>query len=509
MVEIQKYWRVNVAGLYNMRVGAYCRVSTEKEAQLESLKNQKEFFQQFCIRQNHELVHIYADEGISGKQMRKRKQFISMIEDAKAGRFDVVAVKDVTRFARNTVDFLEVIRDLKAHGVKVIFVNHNMDSMEGSEFILTIFAAAAQDDSARLSKRVKFGKDMNAKKGRVPNLVYGYDKVDTFTLKINEEEAQVIKKIFEMYTSGQYGATKIAFHLNEHGYKTKRGGKWYNNSVTRILTNELYIGILITKKSEVVDFITGKRKLNKEDEQYVLQRPEYQIVDNVSFDGAKRILASRVNEFKLGGKRASMKYPLSNLIYCKECGYAYRRVKRQYAKGGTTYVRWACSKRNAQGKDACSNKTILSEEQLTSTLMRYIDGMLADRIQVKKDAIRLIKKRLSKYEDQGDGVILLSELSKLKKKKARYMEMYSEELITLEEVKVVTQSINLKISDLKDEMLKREVPLQDKVIAEKMASNLISWGSVSRHLHLQNKEYKKIVKRIDVDKEGRVTIQLN
>ena len=178
-----------------MRIAAYCRVSTAKEEQLDSLAHQKEFFQAYAQRNGYELVKIYADEGISGTRLQKREQFQALLHDAKGHRFELVVVKDISRFARNTVDFLQSVRALKELGVNTRFLTADMDSLGESEFVLTVFGALAQEESANLSKRVKFGKKLNAQKGRVPRCIYGYDRIDNFTLQINQAEADVVRLI--------------------------------------------------------------------------------------------------------------------------------------------------------------------------------------------------------------------------------------------------------------------------------------------------------------------------
>jgi DNA invertase Pin-like site-specific DNA recombinase len=159
-----------------MNIAAYCRVSTDKEDQLNSLEAQKEFFSEYTKRTGDNLIRLYADEGISGVKIKNRKEFLRMLSDAEHGLFDMVVVKDISRFARNTVDLLQSVRKLKALGIETQFLTANMTSMGNSEFVLTIFGALAQEESANTSKRVKFGKKLNAEKGRVPNIVYGYDK---------------------------------------------------------------------------------------------------------------------------------------------------------------------------------------------------------------------------------------------------------------------------------------------------------------------------------------------
>ena len=195
-----------------MNIAAYCRVSTDKEDQLNSLEAQKNFFAEYTKRTGDSLIKLYADEGISGTKIKNRKEFLKMISDAERGLFDLVVVKDISRFARNTVDLLQSVRKLKSLGIETQFLTANMTNMGNSEFVLTIFGALAQEESANTSKRVKFGKRINAEKGKVPNIVYGYDKTigEYFDMSINESEAEIVKEIFRLYSQEGYGAAKIA-----------------------------------------------------------------------------------------------------------------------------------------------------------------------------------------------------------------------------------------------------------------------------------------------------------
>lgn len=284
-----------------MNIAAYCRVSTDKTDQLNSLETQKEFFLEYTKRTGDNLIKLYADEGISGTKIKNRKEFQRMLADAEKGLFDMVVVKDISRFARNTVDLLQSVRRLKSLGIETQFLTANMTSMGNSEFVLTIFGALAQEESANTSKRIKFGKKMNAEKGRVPNIVFGYDKTigDYFNLSINENEAMAIRQIFQWYTGEGYGGSKIANMLNERGIKPKRGNNWSQNSVCRILTNEIYTGKIINGKEEIADFLTGQRKEKDESEWLVTIRPELRIIEDEVFDKAQDILKGRHDSFKI------------------------------------------------------------------------------------------------------------------------------------------------------------------------------------------------------------------
>jgi len=364
-----------------MNVAAYCRVSTDKEDQLNSLDAQKRFFTEFTEKNGYNLVRLYADEGISGTKIKKRYEFLRLMRDAKNGLFDMVVVKDISRFARNTVDFLQSIRQLKALNIETVFLTANQTVLGNSEFVLTIFGALAQEESANTSKRIKFGKKINAEKGRVPNIVYGYDKVigEYFSLNINPDEAKNVKEMFELYITEGLGTYRIANIFNERGIKTKRGNNWTQNAVIRILSNSIYVGKIINGKEEIQDFLTSKRRKKDEDEWFVTERPELRIISDEMFEKAQSILESRKNSFNQKHERQSNKHLFSTLIKCKECGYSFRRTcyKDSY--------RWVCSVRNTRGAESCPNAVVLDEpftgldEENRSRAITFIESHLGGR----------------------------------------------------------------------------------------------------------------------------------
>jgi len=286
-----------------MRIAAYCRVSTGSDEQLSSLENQRTFFEEYAKKQGYDLVKIYADRGISGKALKNRTEFVQMLNDGKKRMFDLVVVKDISRFARNTVDFLTGIRTLKSCGVDVRFLSCNMTSLGESEFALTIFAAIAQEESYNLSKRIMFGKKISAGKGRTPSVIFGYDKIDTYSLAINKREAEIVKKIFEMYVEKNMGIRKITAYLNENKFYSKHQKEWQHKSVRRILSNPIYEGTLINNKSETLDFLECTRRLLTCDETYKHNRPELAIVSKSTFAKAQIILKEK--SIKSGHKQKS------------------------------------------------------------------------------------------------------------------------------------------------------------------------------------------------------------
>lgn len=496
-----------------MKIAAYCRVSTEKEAQIDSLEKQIEFFNEFTKKNGYELYKLYADEGISGKQIKHRKQFQQMMLDAKAKKFDKVVVKDVSRFARNTVDLLQSVRELKSYNVGVDFLNNGEVMEGGSEFILTILGAMAQQESANMSKRVKFGKDITAGKGRVPNIVFGYDKMpnERYILKVNEEEAKLVKEIFESYVHKGWGTTKIAWDLNDRGIRTKRDkAKWVQNGIVRMLKNPIYTGRVTNKKSEVTDFITGTRKDIPEDEWIVVERPEMRIISDELFNKAQEILAQRSNEFKLNNKREKTEYVFSTLIYCKHCGYSFRRMRRKYSETGKEYVRWVCSGRNSMGVNHCPNTTVIDEEELLNAIKVYLKSIIKN----KKNFMKAVEKEFEKItklreNNERNEESLLQEIEKVTAKKQKYMEMFQNEVINIKELKEYTNPLNEDIARLERELKLITSEIKEKDILEKELTKTIKTvDEILNNQTITNAMLKTIIDVIEVDSDSNVEVRL-
>ncbi len=492
-----------------MNIAAYCRVSTDKEDQLNSLEAQKEFFTEYTKRTGDDLIKLYADEGISGTKIKNRKEFLRMLADAEHGLFDMVVVKDISRFARNTVDLLQSVRKLKALGIETQFLTANMTSMGNSEFVLTIFGALAQEESANTSKRVKFGKKMNAEKGRVPNIVYGYDKTigDYFNLSVNEEEAKVVRQIYKWYTEEGYGAAKIANMLNERGCKTKRGCNWSQNAVCRILTNEIYTGKIINGKEEVADFLTGQRKEKDESEWMVVVRPELRMIEDEVFDRAQEILKGRHTSFHMTHERQSNKHLFSTLIKCKDCGWSFRRTVRQYKN---TYVRWVCSGHNGRGADSCPNAVTVDEEELIQALQEYFTDVLSKKKKVidyvVKEFQRVYKAKDENLEYEKE---LTAELNRLRKAREKYMDMYTDDLISREELNEKIGGMRKEIERLENELKMVSYHLTKGEQLEAILSSTFKTMEDVTDVHeMTNMQLKRLIKKIEVDKDGNVDIYL-
>lgn len=493
-----------------MKIAAYCRVSTEKDEQLDSLEHQKEFFNEYAKKNGHELVRLYADEGISGTSLKKRDEFVRLMCDAKLGLFDIVVVKDVSRLARNTVDFLQSIRTLKSFGVNTLFLTANMDSLGESEFVLTLFGAMAQEESANLSKRVKFGKKINAKKGRVPQRIFGYDRIDNFTLAINPKEAKVVREIYRLYLEDGLGCRTISISLNKAGYKTKYGCEWNARAVRRVLTNSIYCGHYVNNKFEIEDYLTGKQVKIPQEQHFHHERPEWAIITLDVFAKAQEQLDERRSKYNSGepfrGARYSSKYLFSTLIKCEHCGRSFCRRRYTYVH---TRVYWTCTTNNQYTAEKCGNNIKLEENELLAEIQTYLSALIQD----KDTFIRTVIAEIEKQRPSGRGSLDAADIEKKRRrlimKKDRYQEMYANDLMTMSELKEKTAEIVEALNEL-DYSLKQ---YQQCIAIRQDSETRIGFymQEIERFLSLEtvtNTDLRKIIDHISVNMDGNVRIFL-
>jgi len=489
-----------------MNIAAYCRVSTDKADQLNSLETQKRFFVEYAEKNRHSLIRLYADEGLSGTKVRRRREFQQMMTDAERGLFQLVVVKDISRLARNTVDLLQSVRRLKALGIETVFLTANMTAMGDSEFILTVFGALAQEESASLSKRVKFGKRMNAERGRVPNLVYGYDKAegDCFSLSVNSEEAAVVRRIYDWYTQDGTGAGRIAGLLNGQGLKTKRGFAWNQSAVRRILINPLYTGKVINGKQEVSDFLTSARANRDRADWLIADRPELRIIGDDQFRQAAGLMRSRHQALAENGTRHSAQHLFSTLIRCRECGRSFRRMVRTYQN---TYVRWVCSRHNGQGPEACANAAAVDEAELCAQLDEYFLSLLSDRHHAEQILRRELSRAGRELCDPSRSKTLRARLARLEKQRQRYLELYADDLLTRRELEERLSSGREEQARLEEELRREAAPDEGAPsrAADEILRNFAAFVSVR---NLSNAQLKQLIAKIEVDKDGTVDVYL-
>lgn len=488
-------------------VVAYCRVSTDKEDQINSFEAQKTFFVEYAEQNNLNLVRIYADEGITGTSRKKRAEFNKMMADSEKGIFDCILVKDVSRLARNTVDFLESIRKLKALNINVKFVTANMETLDGSEFMLTMLAALAQEESANMSKRVKFGKKINAEKGKVPNVCFGYIKTkgDYFNLQINEQEAEIVREIFELYVNQGYGTHKISKILNERGLTSLRGVKWSTTAISRILKNKLYAGYVVNNVTEVKDFIEKTRRKKDESEWIETERPDFAIIPLELWEKAQK-----VNEYNNSDltttlhKKRGNKHLFSTLITCPVCGYSFRRIQNKRKGYIRTY--WSCSGRNHHGAASCSNMTIIPENELIESIDGYFKSLISD----KRRFVNSIIAQNQRQQTQNPSSVLSTQLEKLQIKKRKQIEMYEADIITISELKEKTAEIEKQIAQIKLELGHIDSPedfaRRSRQLFDRLTENFEKYSSIA---NMTNAELKTLIKSITADENGDICIMFN
>lgn len=284
-----------------LKVAAYCRVSTDSDEQATSYEAQIEHYTEF-IQKNPEwiLAGIYADDGITGTNTKKRDEFNRMIADCEAGKIDMVITKSISRFARNTLDCLKYIRQLKGINIPVYFEKENINSMDSKgEVLLTIMASLAQQESQSLSQNVRLGIQYRYQQGKVQvnhNRFLGYDKDENGNLVINPEQAEIVKRIFREYLEG-YSMNKIAAHLEADGILTGAGNsKWHTSTINKILRNEKYMGDALLQKTYTTDFLTKKRvKNNGIVPQYYVEGSHESIIPKHLFMQAQEELIAKAN----------------------------------------------------------------------------------------------------------------------------------------------------------------------------------------------------------------------
>lgn len=369
----------------SIRVAAYCRVSTDVDEQLNSFASQKAYYKE-KIESNPEwiLVDLYADEAITGTKVDVREGFQRMMNDAFAGKIDIIMTKSISRFARNTVDTLNYVRKLKEKRVAVFFEEENINTltMDG-ELLLTILSSVAQQEVQNISEHVKSGLRMKLQRGEMVgfNGCYGYDyDPKTKSISINQEESKVIKFIFERYAEG-YGASSISKELFSMGIKPKRGGeRWKDTTITGIIRNEKYYGDAIFGKTYTIDPISKRRVDNKgEVDIYQFENHHEPIVTKELWDKANAFLKQR--SMKRKGEKCHTaldfngKYCMSFKIKCGCCGNGYHRRSHQQTSKEYKAV-WKCSTQTKIGKTHCSNSRVIDEGALQAGFVQSLKTII-------------------------------------------------------------------------------------------------------------------------------------
>ncbi|MBR2311036.1 MAG: recombinase family protein [Oscillospiraceae bacterium] len=361
---------LKVKSIYDipLRVTYYARVSSESDEQLNSLGNQISYYDDLIkLNRNWTFVPGYIDEGLSGISTKKRENFNRMVEDAAEDKFDLVITKEISRFARNTLDSIQFTRQLLNHGVGVFFQNDNINTLdEDSELRLSIMSSIAQDELRKLSSRVKFGHQQAIKDKVVlgNSRIFGYVK-DGGKLVIDEEQAEMVRELFELYATGQYSMKQIETIFWQKGYRNHNGNKIAHTTMSNMIANPKYKGYYVGNKVRVIDMFSKKQKFLPPEEWVMFKDETGQIVPAIVseelWDRANEVLKRRSDDVKSRQGICNHQNLLTGKLFCTHCGAAYYR-RESKDKNGNKNSKWVCSGKIKNGADSCPSFPIYEEE---------------------------------------------------------------------------------------------------------------------------------------------------
>lgn len=508
-----------------LRVTYYARVSTDKYEQLNSLDNQVGHFEDL-IKGNKNWIFVdgYIDEGISGSSTEKRDSFNRMIKDAKNKKFDLILTKEVSRFARDTLDSIKNTRELLADGIGVFFLSDNINTLlPDSELRLTIMASLAQDEIRKLSERVKFGYQRSIKNGRVlgNNDIWGYEKKDG-KLVINEEEAKMVKRIFELYVSGKYGFHSIARILYKEGYKNRNGNELAYTTISYIIRNPKYKGYYCGNKSTVVDYKL-KTIVKKDEEDWVMYKDNETVPPIVSeeiWELAQKIYNKRKDKVSGVDKKVYQnRYPFSAKIRCAEHNRSFHRKVYAY-KTKDDEVVWLCPHNNRTKDDKCKTP-VLYEKELFKILREQLIDFISNKKSIVYSLTKLYRENISLRDFDKEIAKKESDIAKVNKEKDKLLSHNVNDIISDKEFKQRNDICNVKISELEkeieeikneqikannmeEEIMKLEVLLEDEIkcpsdeVLFDLLDEIVVYSSDDKK-SVKLKIYLKIGKEIEAD----------
>lgn len=409
-----------------LRVTYYARVSSEKDEQLNSLGNQITYYEDF-IRKNPNWVYVegYIDEGLSAATTKKRENFHRMVEDGEAGLFDFIITKEISRFARNTLDSIQFTRELLNAGVGVFFQNDNINTLdEDSELRLTIMSGIAQDELRKLSSRVKFGHAQAIKKNVVlgNSRIFGYVK-DGGRLVIDETEAPMVRELFELYATGQYSMKQIETLFWEKGYRNHNGKKIAHTTMSGMISNPKYKGYYVGNKVKVIDLFTKKQKFLPPEEWVMFKDETGEIVpalvEEDLWEEANKVLKKRSEDVK--GRQGICNHAnlLTGKLYCTDCGVPYYRRESKDREGNKN-SKWVCSGKIKNGADACASFAIY-EEELKPLLFEVFRETEADAEALIEEYVEMYKSLANSEETAKQIAALRDQLDLAHKKKGKML----------------------------------------------------------------------------------------
>lgn len=492
-------------------VAAYARVSSDKDDQANSLASQKSYFANYISNQsNMELSKVYFDEGISGTQTRKRAGFNQMIQDALGGKFNLILTKEVSRFARNTVDTLSYTRKLKEAGVGVIFTIDNIDTRDSDgELRLTIMASLAQEESRKTSERVKWGQQRRMEQG----VVFGRDMlgytVKNGILSINPEEVPVVKAIFHKYTNEGKGTHVIARELIEEGLRPKHISLWSNTVILRVLRNEKYVGDLCQKKTFTPDYLTHKKKYNRGNEEKIYLKDHHEAIIDRDLWNRTQAELKRRSPSAAQKSRHSNRYWCSGKICCGECDSRFVSRTKKLQTG--TYKAWRCYrtanhgilKMDADGKEIGCNNNSINERALLTCMKYCVNLICQNRKQLRREILSSVQAVCEESASEIDEDKIRQKIDAIEEKKRKSFDAMLEGMLTKEDLKKQTEWYDDELSRLQallaeneqnDRQHSRQQEQMD--VLEKTLDEILSFDEENEML------YREILEKIVVYRDA-------
>jgi len=501
------------------RVAAYCRVSTDKDDQANSFESQQRYFKEYIERMDDwELYEIFADEGMSGTSTKKRKAFNRMISCAKHGDFDLIITKEISRFARNTLDSVYYTRELKKHGIGVIFMNDNINTLDAdAELRLTIMSSIAQEESRKTSDRVKWGQKRRMEQGVVFGRdMLGYD-VRNGEMFINEEGANIVRLVFHKFVEEGKGTHVIARELREAGIKPMRVKEWQNTVILRIIRNEKYCGDLVQKKTFTPDYLSHDKKYNRGQEEFIIIKDHHEpIVSREMFDAANKILDERALS-QDGKAKHSNRYAFSGKIKCGACGSSYvARYKKR--KDGSQYKAWRCMEGARYGSphiDKAGNHVGCTSESIRNEDALYIMYLVSRSLEMKKNKIiknmvDVINSVVSYDMTETDTDKLRDKIKAIEEKKSSLIELYMSKDINRDEFSAARIKCDDEIAELNE--LIQGIEKKDTIMKQQNDLLMDISGAINEIVNgmtYEDEFYKSLLDRMVVNDKDHIDVYLN
>ena len=463
-----------------LRVTFYARVSTDKDEQRNSLDNQVQYYTQLIAsKPNWTYVTGYIDEGISGTSTKKRDSFNRMIRDAKAGRFDFIITKEISRFSRSTLDSIRYTQELLEHNVGVLFQNDNINTLDSdSEFRLVVMAGVAQDEVRKLSERLKFGFRQAIQNGHVlgNDSLWGYDKKDCI-LTINETEAHVIRRIFDLYANQQIGIRRISQTLYDEGFTSRQGNAFNVLTIRHILCNPKYKGWYCANKSQTVDYRSKRKIFLDASERVMHPDPSIPAIVSEELWGRANALYKRRSQQMMSHQSAAEfhnRYPYSGKILCEKHGVSFHRQAIKSSKGQTET--WQCREYRNRGRAGCSAPQLRTTE-LDQIMAHIFTQLVQDKRTIIDALIKVIQSVPAEHDYVQDTQRVQEDIAAIQAKKDRLLEMSIDGIISIAEFKQRNDGFN-----------EQELSLQDSINSALVTTILdhivVKKGSTKEEIHL-------------------------